>query len=112
MKIIKAETNDGNLYHLDCTVFPMTKMQTLVATAVYPPEVIQQIERETEIIDVYRTEAYRGITNSVRMHNLILNATHISELKVGTEIYDNELHKTEALRKLPPDLVLKLPTLI
>jgi N-dimethylarginine dimethylaminohydrolase len=100
MKIIKAETNDGNLYHLDCTVFPVTKTQSFVCTDVYPPEVIKQIEREIEIIDVSRADAYRGITNSVRMHNLILNASHISELKVATEIYDNELHKNRSLEDI------------
>ena len=100
MKIIKVETHDGNLYHLDCTVFSITKTQTLVCTAAYSPEVIKQMEQETEIIDVSLNDAYRGITNSVRMHNLILNATHIGELKAGTEIYANELHKNRSLEDL------------
>ncbi len=100
MKIIKIETHDGNLYHLDCKVFPITKTQTLVCTSVCTPEVIKAIERETEIIDVSLNDAYRGITNSVRMHNMILNATHISELKAGTEIYNNELHKNRSLEDI------------
>lgn len=108
MKIIKAETYDGNLYHLDCTIFPLTKTQTLVCTTVYPPAVIKEIEQETEIIDVSLADAYRGITNSVRMHKWILNASHISELKAGTEIYANEIHKNKSLEEIAARLNLEV----
>jgi N-dimethylarginine dimethylaminohydrolase len=35
MKIIKLEMVDEYLYHLDCSIFPLTKEKTLVCTELY-----------------------------------------------------------------------------
>lgn len=104
MKIIKVEETDPYLYHLDTTVFPITREDTLVCTEMYEEEEIQAIERHTNIIDVSVDECYSGICNSVRLFNTILNASHINDLNRGTEDYQAELAKNRRLEDLAVDM--------
>ena len=100
MEIIKVAMVDEYLYHLDCSIFPLNMDKTLVCTELYDPEEIKQIEQHTEIIDVDVEDALGGMTNSVRLGNMILCASNISELKKSHEYYEGEKHKIETLEKI------------
>ena len=106
MQIVKMRNTNEYLYHLDGTVFPLTKSQTLVCTALYTKAEIQAIEHVTNIIDVSVEDAYAGITNSVRVHRFILNASHIRELKARTDEYKKELKKNRNLEEIAAELAL------
>ncbi|MFD9890361.1 dimethylarginine dimethylaminohydrolase family protein [Amycolatopsis sp. NPDC059027] len=108
MKVVKLESTDRYLYHLDCTVFPITREQTLVCTEMYEEDEIAELEQYTEIIDVSADLCYAGICNSVRLHNTILNASHIHDLKVGTEDYQSEIGKNRALEDIAGNLAFEL----
>ena len=103
MNIIKVAMTDEYLYHLDCSIFPLNQDQTLVCTELFDPEEIKQIEQYTEIIDVDVEDALGGMTNSVRMGNMILCASNISEMKKTHEYYEGEKHKIETLEKICSD---------
>ena len=103
MNIIKVAMTDEYLYHLDCSIFPLNTDQTLVCTELYDPEEIRAIEQHTEIIDVDVEDALGGMTNSVRMGNMILCASNISEMKKSHEYYEGEKHKIETLEKICSD---------
>ena len=100
MNVVKLEMVDEYLYHLDCSIFPLSKDKTLVCTELFTPEEIKQIDNVTEIIDVDVDDAYCGMTNSVRLGNMILCASNISELKITDELYDGEKHKIASLEKI------------
>ncbi len=100
MNIIKVEMTDEYMYHLDCSIFPLNNDKTLICTELYNPEEIKQIEQHTEIIDVDVEDALGGMTNSVRMGNMILCASNIAELKKSDEYYEGEKHKIEYLEKI------------
>lgn len=104
MHIIKVEEVDEYLYHLDTTVFPITSEKTLVCTEMYEKSEIALIEEHTEIIDVSVDHCLSGICNSVRLCNTIMNASHIHELKAGTEDYNNELAKNRRLEDIAVNL--------
>ena len=103
MNIIKVAMTDEYLYHLDCSIFPLNTDQTLVCTELYDPEEIRAIEQHTEIIDVDVEDALGGMTNSVRMGNMILCASNISEMKKSHEYYEGEVHKIKSLEKICSD---------
>lgn len=103
MKIIKLKMEEPYLYHLDCSVFPLTNNKTIVCKSLYTPEELTELEKYTEIIDVNEDDAFGGITNSVRLGNMILCASNISELKKGEELYNLEKHKIETLEKICGD---------
>ena len=103
MNVIKVNMVDEYLYHLDCSIFPLNNDKTLVCTELFDPEEIKQIEQYTEIIDINVDDALGGITNSVRMGNMILCASNISELKKSHEYYEGEKHKIETLEKICAD---------
>ena len=66
MNIIKLEMADDYLYHLDCSIFPLTKEKTLVCTEMFDPEEIKQIAQYTDIIDVSVEDCFKVVlTNSV-----------------------------------------------
>src|SRR5215211_9553569 len=93
MEVVKLRMGDPYLYHLDCSVFPLTREDTLVCTELYEEEEIAELEAHTNVIDVPPDAAYSGICNSVRLENTILNSSHIHELKAGTDEYAEELQK-------------------
>ncbi|MGH7163139.1 MAG: dimethylarginine dimethylaminohydrolase family protein [Planctomycetota bacterium] len=100
MEIVKVALTDPYLYHLDCTVFPVTRGDTLVCTEMYREEEIRRIERRTNIIDVSADDCYSGICNSVRLSNTILNASSIHDLKAGGDEYAHERGKNQRLEEI------------
>lgn len=103
MNIIKLAMTDEYLYHLDCSIFTLNPEQTLVATELFDAFELAEIEKHTEIIDVDTEDALGGMTNSVRMGNMILCASNISELKKTHEYYEGEKHKIASLEKICSD---------
>jgi N-dimethylarginine dimethylaminohydrolase len=108
MKVIKLALTDPYLYHLDCTVFPLTSQQTLVCTEFYDADEIKELERYTDIIDVSTDVAYAGICNSVRLHNVILNSSNLHELHVGDDEYDSEVLKNRMLEDIARKLAFEV----
>jgi len=103
MEIIKVAMTDEYLYHLDCSIFPLNQDKTLICTELFDPQEVAQIEQYTEIIDVNIDDALGGMTNSVRLGNMILCASNIAELKKSHEYYEAEKHKIESLEKICSD---------
>ena len=100
MEILKVQMTDDYLYHLDCSIFPLNGDQTLVATELFEDEELKMLERYTEIIPVDTEDALGGMTNSVRMGNMVLCASNIAEMKKSHEYYEAEKHKIESLEKI------------
>jgi arginine dihydrolase len=108
MQVIKVRETDEYLYHLDCSVFPVTAEDTLVCTELFTKAEVAQIARVTNVIDVSADACYSGICNSVRHHNAILNSSHIHGLRAGTEEYFEELRKNRELEDLAVKLGLEV----
>lgn len=108
MKVIPVSHDDDYLYHLDCSVFPLTREDTLVCTELYEADEIAELDKETNIIDVSVADAYSGICNSVRLGNTLLNASHIHQLKKGTDEYAEEVHKNRTLEDLASDMAFEV----
>lgn len=108
MKVVKLRETDPYLYHLDCTVFPLTREETLVCTELYERDEVAALEQHTDIIDVPADAAYTGICNSARLGNLVLNASHIHQLKAGTEDYADELKKNRLLEDIAVEHALEV----
>lgn len=100
MNIIPVQMTEERLYHLDCSVFPLNNKKTLVCTQLYTAAERAEIEKYTEIIDVEFEDAYLGMTNAVRLGQLILCASDISSLKVSDEFYAGEKHKITSLERI------------
>lgn len=108
MEVIKLKMTDPYLYHLDCTVFPITSEDTLVCTELYEKDELAALEKHTNIIDVSVDDCYSGICNSVRLSNAILNASNIHELKAGTEEYVAEQQKNRKLEDIACELAFEV----
>ena len=50
MNIIDVEMVDDYLYHLDCSVFPLSKDKTMICTSMFDPEEISDIEKYTKLL--------------------------------------------------------------
>ena len=99
-RIIALEETDPYLYHLDCTVFPLTREDTLVCTEMYTADEIRRIEAVTNIIDVSVDDCFSGVCNTVRMGNSLLNASHIHEMKTSDKYYSDEKQKNRTLEDI------------
>ena len=103
MDILKVAMVDEYLYHLDCSIFALNNNQTLVCTELFDEEELVEMEKYTEIIDIDVDDALGGITNSVRLGNMIMCASNIAELKKSHEYYEGEVHKIKTLEKICGD---------
>ncbi len=108
MTVIPVTHDDPYLYHLDCGVFPLTREDTMFCTEIYTKEEVAAIERHTNIVDVSADDCYSGICNSVRVANSILNASHLHELKRGTEDYAAEVAKNRRLEDIAASLAMEV----
>ena len=100
MKVIKVRETDPYLYHLDCSIFPLTREKTIVCTEVFTDSELKMIGEHTEIIPISRAHAVPGLCNSVRMGNHILNASNINDLGRGTDAYQIEIDKNRRLEDI------------
>lgn len=100
MRIVALRETDSYLYHLDCTVFPLTHQATMFCPELYTREEVGRIEKVTDIVEVSGNDCYSGICNSVRLSNTILNASHILELSAKSEEYRMELAKNRRLEDI------------
>jgi N-dimethylarginine dimethylaminohydrolase len=103
MDILKVAMVDEYLYHLDCSIFALNNNQTLVCAELFDEEELDEMEKYTEIIDIDVDDALCGLTNSVRMGNMIMCASNIAELKKSHEYYAGEVHKIKTLEKICSD---------
>jgi N-dimethylarginine dimethylaminohydrolase len=100
MKVIALQEVEPYLYHLDCTVFPIDRENTAVCTKLFTRAEVSALEEHTNVIDVGTEECFSGICNSVRLHNMILNASDLHDQRAGTEDYDRELKKNRRLEDI------------
>jgi N-dimethylarginine dimethylaminohydrolase len=108
MRVIKLREVEPYLYHLDCSIFPITSENTLVCTELFSKKELAELGRVTNIIPVSADEAFSGICNSVRLPNQVLNSSHIHDLKAGTEDYKHELQKNRKLEDIASNLALEI----
>jgi N-dimethylarginine dimethylaminohydrolase len=108
MRIVRVCLTDPYLYHLDCMVFPITSENTLVCTELIEQEEIAALEKVTNVIPVSAEECYSGICNSVRMPSMVLNSSHLQDLKAGTEDYEREIQKNRKLEDVAANLALEV----
>lgn len=73
LEVTMVELSDEKLYHLDCSVFPLTGEKLLVATSCFTPEEMRSLEAIAEIVSVPPKNIYDGWTNSVRIGKTILS---------------------------------------
>jgi len=108
MRIIKVREIEPYLYHLDCSIFPITKENTLVCTELFTKKELAAMEKVTNIIPVTADECFSGICNSVRLPNCVINSSHITDLKAGTEDYQYEINKNRKLEDIVANLALEV----
>jgi N-dimethylarginine dimethylaminohydrolase len=108
MRIIKVRETEQYLYHLDCSIFPITKENTLVGTELFSKKELAELGKYTNIIPVTVDECFSGICNNVRLPNQVLNSSHIHDLKAGTEDYRFELQKNRKLEDIASNLALEI----
>jgi len=108
MRVIKIREVEPYLYHLDCTIFPITAEHTLVCTDLISKNEIAEFEKVTNVIPVTTEECFSGICNSVRLPNQVLNSSHLHELKRGTEDYEKEKQKNHKLEDIAANLALEV----
>ncbi|UJR18569.1 hypothetical protein I4U23_005476 [Adineta vaga] len=103
MKIICLKMGDEYLYHLDCTVFPLTRSKVLVCTSLYSDEELKNLETFAEIIAIDYESALSGICNSVRVGNVIFNSNNFKLFEPDTKDFNNEVLKNRCLEKIAAD---------
>jgi N-dimethylarginine dimethylaminohydrolase len=108
MRIIKVREVEPYLYHLDCSIFPITKENTLVCTELFTKKELAELGKVTNVIPVTVDEAFSGICNCVRLPNQVLNSSHVHDLKVGTEDYNCEIQKNRKLEDICANLALEV----
>ncbi len=99
MKIIPVKSTD-KLYHLDCTIFPLSSKIAVVVEGAIEPRVLKAIEKHVEVISVPKILGPSGVTNCVRVNKLVLAGSKIFDLKKSDDDYELEAKKIQCLETL------------
>lgn len=108
VEIVKLYMKDPALYHLDCTVFPLTKDKTMLCRSAYTDEELAVVDQKIDVIDVSLEHAMSGICNSVRVGNTIANGSHLYDLDPRSPDYKQERAKNRALEDIAEDLAFEV----
>lgn len=100
MKVVPLKLTDPYNYHLDCTIFPLTKEKIIMAVDAYTKKEVKSIEKIAEIIPITLEQAHTGLANSVRVNNYIINASDIDFLSKRSEDYRLESDKNFRLEQI------------
>ncbi|MEM2260857.1 MAG: arginine deiminase-related protein [Ignisphaera sp.] len=98
-KILPVEKRDPYLYHLDCSVFPLSEDYVLVNEKI-PKDNMQRIKKEVEVIEVSEQDCYAGITNSVRLGYTVFNSNNASAYPPDSIDYKVEIQKNQHLEEI------------
>lgn len=96
MRVIPLRQRDPRL-PLSRTVLPLTTEQALVCTELHDAADLARLERHTGVVDVPLAACRAGICGSVRLNNVVLNASPLHELRRGCPEYADELAKNRLL---------------
>jgi len=109
IKIIKLKMTSEELYHFDCSCFPLTENKIMLCDEIYTEAELNEVTQYCEIISVPLKMAHCGITNSVRMHNFILNSSDFFDLDpvLDKEDYLLEREKISDISRICNELGLE-----
>ena len=99
-KVIKLREKDPYLYHLDCNLFVISKNDIILNTGAFSKKTIKEIEKITNIHSVGEDEAYQGICNSLRVGDMLCNASSLAYMKSTDKYYMEEVRKNAELEKI------------
>lgn len=102
VRIIKVKMETPELYHFDCNFFNLDGENAFVCCDLMYDEDVAEIEKYINIIDIPEDDAFSGTTNSVRVGNLIINASSIQNMKKTDKYYELEKKRVE---KVAEDIV-------
>lgn len=102
IEVVRVRMKDEHLYHLDCSIFPITCEDTLVCTKLFDPSEVREIEMHTNVIDIDLECAYKGITNCARVGRYVLNMSTSGSYgeNVYTHYYESDTYKRNQLEKI------------
>jgi N-dimethylarginine dimethylaminohydrolase len=103
MKIICLKMQDEYLYHLDCSVFPLTPKKLLICKSLYSDQEIKSLGKVVEIIDVDYDIALSGICNCLRVGNVIFNSDNVKLFEPDSEDLKSEILKNNFIKKVAAD---------
>ncbi|GAA1288521.1 amidinotransferase [Saccharothrix xinjiangensis] len=103
MRVIRLEMTDPYLYHLDCSVFPLTSERTLVCTSAYRRSELDALAAHTDVVDVSVESSRIGLCNSVRLNRTVVNGSNLHDLEPGTEAHRLERAKNDELERVATD---------
>lgn len=100
MEIIPVRVYDERLFHLDCSVLPITEEILMACTEVLDEPTLRRLESIVEIIDVPIDAAAFGITNSLLLDKYLLYSSDIEDLPKTDPDYPIESAKIELLESI------------
>lgn len=111
LTIIPVFMRDEHLYHLDCSVLPLTPTDVAIVVDLFEPAELKAIEEHATIWDVSRDSALAGICNSLVIDNDAYNCSNISTFSTANKHslgYFEERAKNQELEDLAADTGLDL----
>ncbi|MFI9006159.1 dimethylarginine dimethylaminohydrolase family protein [Actinosynnema sp. NPDC053489] len=103
MRVIRVRLTDPYLYHLDCSVFPLTRERTLVCTEAFTSAELDALARHTDVVPVSLASSRIGLCNSVRLNRTIVNGSNLHGMEPGSPEHRLERAKNDELEAIATD---------
>ena len=106
MKVLRLEMTDEHLYHMDCSIGPLTGDTIMACTSLMDKTELAKIEKVCEVISVSSKMAHAAITNFVRVGSFIIFGSTLPGLTSKDKDWDDEHDKINWMEKHLPKLGL------
>jgi N-dimethylarginine dimethylaminohydrolase len=107
-EIITIHETDPKLYHLDCLALPLGRDNLMLCVDLISREETNKIEKVTNILPVSKKAAYMGITNSLKVGDVVFNSSDLQFKNKDADDYLDERKKNDELEKICSRLGLEL----
>ena len=107
-KIIRVNSQNEYLYHLDCLLFVLNEENVIACTELLKPEEIKSIEKVARIHPVKESDCMECVCNSIKVGDLILNSSDLEFLQKRDPSYNKEYAKNKRLLDITSKLGLEV----
>ena len=99
-KILYIKETDEVLYHLDCSVLPMTDYDVMMCCELMDRAQIREVEKVATVHPISKADAYAGAANSLKVLDCIYNSSPLAYMRKTDEGYAEQKHKNERLEAI------------
>jgi N-dimethylarginine dimethylaminohydrolase len=99
-KILPIKETDEVLYHLDCSILPITEYSIMACAEIMEKSQVRELEKYASVFPITKEQAYAGAANSLIVQQSLYNSSNLAYLRKTDKDYESQKNKNERLESI------------